>query len=122
MQTIRPSETCYFTILHVDKFTPDQIVLIKNGEVITTLSVLVNISAVNTYATPGVFTFSFTNNGVDKDIFELRIKDTSTGERYTASWLIDPGVNTLAKQIQYIRSRLDSDGGFIGRDINKAIN
>lgn len=112
MQNVKAGETCYYTILHVDGFTPDVKNVLKNGAVDTTIGVTVN----STYNYLEIFTFSFIHNGIAGDIFEIKISDTSTGERYSAKFKVAGDTSLQVKQIQYIRNRLTSDGGVFGNN------
>lgn len=80
------------------------LVLLKNGE--ENRDVEINImERPNNY-----YTVSFKNDGTNNSIWQVFAKEPSVEKVYTESWRVKD--KTLENNVQQIRSRMDSDGGY----------
>lgn len=81
--------------------------LYRNGQLVT------NIDINLTEQPLGSYTFQFANDGTDESTWSLLVYETAgtTGKKFGETWNVRKRI--AEKAINQIRSRLDSDGGYI---------
>ena len=81
--------------------------LLKNGEQVIDIEVEVKESPA------AIYTATFTNDGDDHAIWTLVVQDESIDDiYYVETWEVRKLI--VEENVKQIRTRLDSDGGFIG--------
>lgn len=119
---VQPKGIHYLPIVH-DKSSrthPNHwyFLLYKNGQLITGIPIVVTfLLASIAYGTGRrVHVISFQNDGTPDSTWELIAIDRSSPYNfYQRAWNVVANVDTN-KQVKYLRSRLDSDGGYTGKD------
>lgn len=83
----------------------------KNGNLVAQLA----YPNITNLKVNGISTAYFNNDGEEGSHWSLLIVGLISGHRYQENWIVrTPSEDMLVKNIQYIRSHIDSDGGFIG--------
>lgn len=107
---IDPLGTHYMTIGHKNSGVGIKswtMTLFQNGQVVLNPNISLQENPSGTY------TFSFANDGTNKAIYSLIVYETAlTTTKYTQTWKVVK--QSVQQVVNQIRSRMDSDGGFIG--------
>lgn len=114
MSDIEPKQYHYMSFFHNatgKTFTSWTFTLLKNG--VRVEDIEINIEEVKTK----YYVVSFKNDGTHNSVWQIFATEPSIDKVYTESWRVRN--KTLEQNVQQIRSRLDSDGGFFNSQTDK---